>query len=248
MLLCLFDLVFEAADEFVGFEGIELRDTLDLDLGEPDDVLLGDFAEKHAEVRAEALPDLFDDRFPGFAFLDASIDPLLDEDFFETGKMPLLLEFSQLDFEFLLEEFPGLLGAVLENLADPEKAGLVVLNNAGVGGDADLAVGEGIECLEGLVGVDSCGKIDMDLDILCGAVLKSRDSDLALLVRFEDGVAEAGRGRSERDLPDHELAGFAPFDTSPDTDSPSTETVVVIRHIGDPALNEVRKNFELLFS
>ena len=105
--------------------------------------------------------------------------------------MPFLLELAELDLELLPDEVAGLPGAVFEDFGDAEEAGFVVLDDAGVRRDADLAVAEGVEGLQGGVGVDPGGKMDADLDVLGGAVLDLGDAHLALLVRLEDGIAEA---------------------------------------------------------
>ena len=184
VLFRLGDLVLESAEVFVGLEGVELGDALDTDFGEADDVLLGDFTAEETEVGAQPGPDFLDDGFPGFAFLDAAVNALLDEDLLEAGKMPLLLEFAELDLELLTDQVAGLLGAVLEDLGDAEEAGFVVLNDAGVRRDADLAIAEGVKGLQSLVGVGAGGKVDADLDVLGGAILDLGDAHLALLVRF----------------------------------------------------------------
>ena len=37
-------------------------------------------------------------------FLDPAIDPVFDEDLFETGEMPFIFQLLHADFEFLLEQ------------------------------------------------------------------------------------------------------------------------------------------------
>jgi hypothetical protein len=75
---------------------------------------------------------------------------------------------------------------VLQNLGDAEEPRFVILDDAGVGGDANLAIGESIECLQHLIGVDPGREVDMNLDVLGGAIFKSRDAYFSLLVGFED--------------------------------------------------------------
>ena len=102
VFLHLSDLIFEALDKFVGLEGVIFRDALNLDLGEANDVFLCDLALEQFEERLQALPDFFDHRFPGFAFLDAAVNAILNEDFFEAGEVPAFLQFTELDLELLL--------------------------------------------------------------------------------------------------------------------------------------------------
>ena len=80
---------------------------------------------------------------------------------------------------------------MFENLCDIEEFWLVVLNDTGVGRDADLAVGKGIERLKGLVGVDTSRQKDMNFDIFCRAVFQPGDADFALLVSLENRIAQA---------------------------------------------------------
>ena len=80
---------------------------------------------------------------------------------------------------------------MFDHLVDIEKFWLVVLNDTGIGRDADLAVGKGIECLKGLVGVDTSRQKDMNFDIFRRAVFQPGDADFTLLVRLEDRIAQA---------------------------------------------------------
>ena len=66
-----------------------------------------------------------------------------------------------------------MLGAVFEDFCDAEKLRLVVLDDTGVGRNADFTVGESVKCLEGLIGIDAGGEVDVYLDVLRGAILES---------------------------------------------------------------------------
>ena len=65
--------------------------------------------------------------------------------------MQLFEQLAFSDLEFLADEVFRAVRRVAEHVADGEELRLVVLDHAAVGRDADLAVGEGIEGVDGLV-------------------------------------------------------------------------------------------------
>lgn len=77
------DILLKRGDLLIGFEGIELGDALDADLGEASDVFIGDFALKNLQIRFETLPDGGDDGLPCGAFFDVTVDAFFDEYLFQ---------------------------------------------------------------------------------------------------------------------------------------------------------------------
>ena len=65
--------------------------------------------------------------------------------------MPVFFEFFEADSELLEQYLPGVEGAVAQDFAHREELGLVVNDNAGVGRQVALAVGESVERIDGLV-------------------------------------------------------------------------------------------------
>ena len=52
-----------------------------------------------ADMRLQALPDILQDLLPCGRFFNVAVDALLDENLLQAGKMPLLLEFLQLNLQ-----------------------------------------------------------------------------------------------------------------------------------------------------
>ena len=65
--------------------------------------------------------------------------------------MELLEELALADLQLLAQEAQGIVYGLAQDVAHTEEVGLVVIDDAAVGRDANLAVGEGIECVDGLV-------------------------------------------------------------------------------------------------
>ena len=89
----------------------------------------------------------------------------------------LLFEFGEFDLELALEEFARGLDAALENFADAEKLRFVVVgflvahDDAGGGGELDLAAGENEKLLRDLLGVGALRQVDENLDLVGGVVV-----------------------------------------------------------------------------
>jgi hypothetical protein len=81
-------------DRLVGLEPVVGGDALDADLGQPDDVVVGDRAAELLQEGLQALADLGQDALPGLRLLDPAVDALLDEDALERVPVPLLLELA----------------------------------------------------------------------------------------------------------------------------------------------------------
>ena len=79
------------------------------------------------------------------------IDTLLDEDPLQRSGQVLLLTLAEQDLQLLGEELLRPIHAVAQQLADAGEERLLVADDTAVGADADLAVGEGIERVDGLV-------------------------------------------------------------------------------------------------
>lgn len=243
------DVFFERGDVFVGFEGVELGDAFDADLGEAGDVVVGDFAFEDLEVGFEAFPDGGDDGLPGGALFDVAVDAFFDEDFFEGGEVPFFLELAEFDFEFAAKDVAGVFGADFDEIVDGEESGFVVVDDDGVGGEGEFAVGEGVEGLDGLVGVDAWGEVDEDFDFSGGVVLDTEDLDFALFVGGDDGVHQGAGGGAEGDLDDAEDVLFvAGFDAGANADAAASEAAVVVGGVHDAALGEIGEDVEILFA
>ena len=149
----LLDLCLQAGHELVGLVFAELQDALHLDLQQFEDVVLGYFAYQGRVVWGETLVDMLTDGVDrGCLFkLLILVDALFDEDFLQRLEVQLFKEFVFADLEFLSYQVLRAVYAMAEHVADGEELGLVVLDHTTVGGYADLAVGKGVEGVDGLV-------------------------------------------------------------------------------------------------
>ena len=122
------------------------------------------------------------------------VDALFDEDALERSPEVLLFLLAEEDFQFLAEEILRALNAVAQELADSREEWLLFVDDAAVGRDADFAVGEGIECVNGFVGGNTRGKRQTDVRSGCRHIIDTADTDLALFDSLEDGFDERRRG------------------------------------------------------
>ena len=81
-------------------------------------------------------------------------------------------------------------GADFDEVVDGDEAGFVVVDDDSVRREGEFAVGEGVEGLDGLVGVDARGQVDQDFDFSGGIVFDAEDFDFALFIGGNDGVHE----------------------------------------------------------
>ena len=233
--------IFEAPDLFVGAEAIVLGNTLYLNLSETDDVVAGDLAFEKFFERVEAFVDRFDHGFPGFAFLNIAVDAVLDEDALQRTVVPLVIELAEEDFEFLEKERLGLEGAVLQDLGNRHEVRAAFVNDAGIGRDADLAIGKPEKGLAGHLGIGSGGKVDKNFDILGGIILDPGDLNFAFVVGIDDGIHNPAGGGAEGNGTDPNELGFDHLNIGPDPDLSSAETLAVIADVNKTAGVEVGK-------
>ena len=89
-MLHLLNLLFQLGDEIIGFQTIELRNSLDFDLSQSRHIFVCHFTNEVFDVWLEAFVNVGNDLFPSLCLFDIAVDSLLDEDFLERSKMPLL--------------------------------------------------------------------------------------------------------------------------------------------------------------
>ena len=68
-----------------------LGNTLDANLEEAENIVLGDLAVEFFLVGLEPLVDRRNDAFPSLLLLDVAVDAFLDEDFLKGSEMPLFI-------------------------------------------------------------------------------------------------------------------------------------------------------------
>ena len=150
----LFYLSLDARHKLVGLVLVELQDTLHLDFEELEDVILSHLAHKLRIIRSEPLVDMLTDGIHVRSLFELAVlvYAFLNEYLLKRGEVELFEQFALAYLEFLAEQVLGVIYRMAEHVADSEELRLVVLDDAAVGRDVHLAVGEGIEGVERLVG------------------------------------------------------------------------------------------------
>ncbi len=107
-----------------------------------------------------------------------------------------------------------------------------------------LAIRESVECVDHFIGAHPTREMHFDLDVLSRIVLYLPDLDLPFLVRFHDGIDQAARGRSVRDLGNGEGSlVLILLDPCTDPDPPPTFPIVVLIHLDQTSRREIRVKF-----
>ena len=151
--LYLLDLCLQSRHELVGLVLVELQDALHLDLEQLQDIVLRHLTHEGGVVGRQSFVNMFADLVDVGCLLEflVLIDAFLDKDFLQRLEVELFEQFVLADLEFLTDEVLRAVCRVAQHVADGEELWLVVLDDATVGRDVDLAVGKGIEGVDGLV-------------------------------------------------------------------------------------------------
>ena len=245
-------LLLHAGDGLVGFVLVELGNALHLDFKQAQDVVLRHLAHELRVEGCQSLVDVFAQFIGTVGILEglALVDAFLDEDTLQGGEMQRFHQLAATDEQLLAQQFPGVIHRAAQHLADGEEAGLAVVDDAAVGRDADLAVGAGIECVDGLVGADTGLQVDEDLHAGGRHVLDLADFDFPLLGSFQDAVDElAGLLRRPRRLAKGQLGNgqglaVALLDLGAHAHHAAALPVVVFRDIDAAARGEVGVELE----
>ena len=126
-----------------------------------------------------------------------------------------------------------------QHIAHSEETRLVVLDNAAVGRDVYLAIGEGVEGINGLVARHSRRKVNLYLHLGSSIVIHFLCLNLALVDGFEDGVDKRGCGLGERNLAYDDSLGVELLYLCTHLNHSATLTVVVACHINRATRGEV---------
>ena len=147
-------LLFRPEYEFVSLVLVELQYALHLYLHEPQYVVAGHLAH---QLFLEQLQPVVHVSHGG-VHVGRVLEPLvlvyafLYEYAFERGEEQLFEKLAAPYLEFLAQKPHGAVHRVAQHVADGKEARFVVLNDAAVGRQVYLAVGEGVERVDGLVG------------------------------------------------------------------------------------------------
>ena len=153
VVVYLVNLCLNTGHQLVGFVLVELQDALHLDFQQLQDIVLRHLANHLRIIRRQALINMLADGIHiGSLFkLLVLIDTLLNENLFQRIEVQLLEQLVLTYLQLLTDEVLRTVGRVAQYVADGEELRLVVADDAAVGRDVDLAVGEGIEGVDGLV-------------------------------------------------------------------------------------------------
>ncbi len=240
------DLGLDRLDLVVGPLRIEPRDADELQLREALHVVERHFPAQQLLEGRQPLVHRLVGRLAGLAPLDELVELVLDEDAFERSGVPRLVEFMQPDFELLPQQRPRMIGRTAQDLAHAHEVGLLVPDDAGVGRNRHLAVGEGVERVDRLVRRLVGRHLHDDLHVLGRVVVHAADLDLALLVGLDDRLLDrlGGRrignfGNGQRPFVDLRYLGAH-------LHHPAPQAVVVARHVDHAARRKVGIELERL--
>ena len=122
--------------------------------------------------------------------------------FFERDEEELLPQFRPLYLLLAAQQVHGVLGADAQQLAHAEEAGLLVVDDAAVGRHAQLAIGEGVERVDGLVGRHARRQVHLYFHLFGREVVRLAYLDFALLAGADDALDELARGSAVGDFAD----------------------------------------------
>ncbi len=111
--------------------------------------------------------------------------------------------FGPFNLQFLAEAIFGIVDRDPQNVANCQEMWFVVIDDATVGRDADLAVCKGIEGIDGLVGRDTRRKLYVDFHILRSDIVYFFYFYFPLVVRLQDRIYHAGGRPSIRNIFDY---------------------------------------------
>ena len=179
----LLNLRLDAGHQLVGLVLAELQNTLHPDFQQFKDIVLRDFTDEGGVIGRQSFIDMFANGVEGrclFKFL-VLIDALFDEDFLQRLEVVLLQKFVLADFQLLTYKVLRAVCRMAQHIADSEEFRLVILDHATVRRDTYLAIGEGIEGINGLVRRDTWGQMHLYLHVGSRQVLYLPGLDLTFL-------------------------------------------------------------------
>ena len=236
----LVDLFFDGVNPLVQGLGVEFGNLPDRLFDEFEDVFHHDGAVQQVFVVPHAGENVVKLLLPAHLVLfEDFVDAVLEKDALQGIVMPFVLQFAEFDFELLPEDVAGMEGIVFEDVVHREELRLVILDDAGVRVEGRLAVGEGVQGVDGLVGRDVVGKVQDDLHLLGGHVIDFLDLDLAFVLGLDDRIDEHMGGLAEGKLGDGDGVLVHLLDPGPHLDLAAPLPLVVFGTVGDAAGGEV---------
>ena len=229
---------------FAVLADVEERDPADADLQEALDVRVGQGAGQLGGEGLEAIHHGGVDGLVRFALLDLLVDALLDEDALQRAEIEVFLQLALAQLQLAFEQGDELVGVRAQHLAHGELDGPVVADDDDAAGEADLAVGEGVERVDELLGFHAGRGADLDFHVLAGEVVDGLDLDLAFARGVLDGGGEGLGGDAGRQLLDDD--GGLVLDLDLGAHGHAAFAVLIIPRVHQAAGGEVWQAFERL--
>ena len=234
----------DLADLVVGLLAVVTRNTDKFQLGELLHVFKRHFTSQPHLEGFQTLIHGGISLLAALAPLDQLVEPVLDEDAFERGGVPCLAQLAQPDFQLQPQQRLGVLGRAAQDLRNPEEVRLLVPDDARVRGDRHLAVGEGVERVDGLVRRLVGRDLNDDFDLVGRIVVDLSDLDLALVVGLDDRILDRLGGRGIGYFGDGERAFVDLRNLGAHLHRPAPQAVVIAAHVGHAARREVGVKLE----
>ena len=238
------DVLLDLTDLVVGLVAVVTRDADELQFRQALHVGERDLAAQPFLERLQPLVHGGVGLFAALAALDELVELVLDENAFERRGMPGFVQFAEPDLQLAPQQPLGMLGRAAQDLAHTQEMGFLLPDDAGVGGDRNLAVGEGVEGVDGFVARLVGRNLDDDLDLVGRIVIDLPDFDLALVVGLDDRILDRLGGRGIGDFGDGERAFVDLRNLGTHLHGSAPQAVVIAAHVGHAARREVGVKLE----
>ena len=204
MVVYLVYLLLDGQQGVVGLVAVEAGDALHAYLHQLQDVVGAHLADEVLLERFEPPVDVRHGLFLRTALLEllVLVNAVFDEYLFERDEEELLPQFRPLYLLLAAQQVHGVFGADAQQLAHAEEAGLLVVDDAAVGRHAQLAIGEGVERVDGLVGRHARRQVHLYFHLFGREVVRLAYLDFALLAGADDALDELARGSAVGDFAD----------------------------------------------
>ena len=231
------ELGLERVQLLLGLVDVVERYPADGDLEQALDVLVGDLPLDLLLEGLEAVEDGLPHALLRLHLLDRLVDALLDEYPLERARVDLVQELARLELELALEDVEEAARVVLDDVGRLHEDGQLVLDHEEVAGYRLLALGEGVEGVHHLGGVDAALELDLDLDLVGGEVRDRGYLDASRLGGGLDAGDETLGGGAEGQLPDEYALLVGEVELGADADL--ALAVLVLGGVAKPARGKV---------
>ena len=202
VVLYLLHVVLQTGNQLFRLVRVELQDAGHLDFHQFQDIFLGHFTHKRGVVGSEAVVDVLAGSIHvlGLFKLAVLVDALFDEYLLQRGEVQAFQKFVLAYLQFASQQVQCVVHRLAQYVAHVEEVRLSLVDDAAVGRDAYLAVGKGIQGIDGLVARCTWGQVYQYLYVARCQVFHLAYLDFPLLAGLHDGVAYSGHRLAIRNL------------------------------------------------